>query len=121
MLVYNKYLKELGVKPTDYPFNKATEPDEDGIIPEHLWDLDWTLAAEVYAYLRAFQEHSGGVPCGMTGEEWDAILQKMIEGFEAKVKEKYAPVGDDWWERIGYTKFRKSMALLSEYWNCLWY
>lgn len=119
MLVYNKYLQELGVKPTDYPFNKATEPDEDGIIPEHLWDLDRTMTMELYTYIKAFQERRGGIPACYTEKQWDAILQKIVDGLAWKVMH-----GQDFVDTPGFkegnTSFWKALHLLFENWNCFW-
>ena len=120
MLTYNRYLKELGVEPTDYPFNKATEPDKDGIIPEYLWDLNRTMVMELYTYIRAFQEKNKGVPAFYTEKQWDAVLQKIVDGLGWHILH-----GGDFDNSLEYKKghasFYRALHLLFEHWECLWY
>ena len=67
MLVYNKYLQELGVDENTYPLgdscNHETELDKKtGVIPCQTWNLNLTLAMELYTYLKAFKDIKPGYP-----------------------------------------------------------
>ena len=51
-----------------------------------LWDMDWYLITIILPMLKELRKNSHGYPGygeASTSEKWDAILDKMIEGFEA--------------------------------------
>ena len=122
MLVHNKYLAELGVGENDYPLgnscNHEAELDEEaGVIPCQTWNLNLTLAMELYTYLRALKDIKPGHPaCLESMEEWDKILDEMIEGFADYIR-----------RRNGVTfhpdnsKLKKSLDLMKEWWEALWW
>lgn len=62
MVNYNHYLKELGIKETDFPFNKGTDderyyPDEEGFVSAEFFSLDVTLAMHIYSHLCYFRDN----------------------------------------------------------------
>lgn len=50
------------------------------------WDLNDYLAEVIYHALLRFKEVGHGYPGGMTEEEWNVVLDKMIAGFAAKIQ-----------------------------------
>ena len=95
MVHYNHYLKELGIKETDFPFEKedVVEPnrydaDEEGFRPAEFWSLDYTLALYIYSHLCYFRDYClVGGPMGMDFKEWKHIIDEMIEGFKLYIIE----------------------------------
>lgn len=121
MLVHNEYLEELGITKDTYPLGNSctheTELDEGiGVIPCQTWNLDLTLAMELYTYLRAFKDIKPGHPACLTKEEWDNILDEMIEGFADYIRRK-----DEINFNAEYPKLNRSLNLLKEYWQALWW
>lgn len=55
-----------------------------------LWSLDLTIAQFVLPRLKAFKPFTQSFPASMTSDEWDSILDKMIDAFEIIVD------GDRW-------------------------
>lgn len=54
---------------------------EHGFDPSECWNLDETVAKFAYPRLVKFKKDSIAIPYGMTKEEWDNILNKMIISF----------------------------------------
>ena len=97
MLVYSKYLEEIGVKKGDFPFKRDKQnpryclSKKLGVIDAQTFSLDFTIIMELYIYLRYFQDHCmKGIPArfendsedsGMT--EWKNIVNKIVEGLKA--------------------------------------
>lgn len=122
MLVHNKYLEELGVGENDYPLgnscNHETELDEEaGVVPCQTWNLNLTLAMEIYTYIRAFRDNTHGHPaCLESMEEWDKILDEMMEGFADYIKRR-----DEVTFHPDNSKLERSLDLLKEWWEALWW
>lgn len=122
MLVHNEYLKELGVGKNSYPLGNSctheTELDKQaGVVPCQTWNLNLTLAMELYTYLRAFKDNTHGHPaCLESMEEWDKILDEMIEGFADYIKRR-----DELDFNADYPKLRHSLNLMKEWWDALWW
>ena len=122
MLVYNDYLKDLGVTKNTYPLGNScsheTELDkESGVIPCQTWNLNLTLAMELYTYLRAFKDIKPGHPaCLKSMEEWDKILDEMIEGFADYIKRR-----DDVSLNQDNSKLNRSLNLMKEWWEAFWW
>ena len=119
MLVHNDYLKELGIGKNTYPLgnscNHETELDKKaGIIPCQTWNLNLTLAMELYTYLRAFKDIKPGHPACCTEEEWDNILDEMIEGFADYIRQR-----DEFEPKMA--KLNRSLNLMKEWWEALWW
>ena len=88
MVKYNKYLKELGLKEDDYPFNivegdSRYVEDEDGFKGNEFFSLDYSLSLYIYSQLCYFKENClFCYPSELTLEQWKDILNKMIEAFK---------------------------------------
>ena len=87
-----------------------------GVIICQTWNLDLTLAMELYTYLRAFKDIKPGHPACLTEEEWDNILDEMVEGFADYIRRK-----DEIDFNAEYPKLNRSLNLLKEYWQALWW
>ncbi len=55
-----------------------------------LWSLDLTIAQFALPRLKAFKPFAQSFPSSITSDEWDLILDKMINAFEIMVN------GDRW-------------------------
>lgn len=98
MLVYSKYLEELGVKKDDFPFHKPENDNryeldkESGVVDAQTFSMDVTIIRELYTYLRYFQDNCMmGVPSWFVDEsqedkgmsKWKRTIQEMIDGLKA--------------------------------------
>ena len=86
---FNHYYKELGLKETDFPFEKyddimdRNQEDEEGFSGVEFFSLDYSLALYIYSRLRYFQDYClCGHPMYMTEQQWADILNKMIKAFK---------------------------------------
>lgn len=141
MLVFNKYLKELGYKKDDFPFKKKDEryslDKEYGVVDAQTWELDDTIILELYTYLRYFQECcTKGIPGPFIDEskedhgasDFRKMIQEVIDGLKA-----YMQAGQPWdythqtyEEYKGQNKqlneqFQKAWKLLGENLSCFWW
>lgn len=139
MLVFNKYLKELGYEKDDFPSKRLDnrfKPDKHrGVVPAQTWNLDITIALELYTYLRYFQEEcmDSDFPICFASEEngkkhWHQVAQDIIDGLKAYVGARELHASDfktyeDYskaYEEL-YDKFEKGWALLGEYFADFWW
>lgn len=118
MLRYNKYLKDVGIKKTDYPFSEFRKNiSEDSYLRIASWNLDWALALIIYSHLRAFKDNTIGFPAYMNSpEEWDKVLDEMIDGFAYYIQHH----DDEEWKEAD-KKLKRSLSLIAEYYRDLWW
>lgn len=146
MLIYNKYLKELGYKKDDFPFKKEDErynlDKEHGVVEAQTWNLHMTMILELYTYMRFFQEHlmHKGIPAFFVekyengkfvkvpnGEKkWYDIIQQIVDGLKAYIIAEndfqYACTDEEKAQRDKLHKqFDGAWKLLGEYMGCLWW
>lgn len=122
--MHNKYLDEVGIENTDFPFvapHSDTLDKEHGVIPCQTWNLYATLAMEIYTYLRNFQECHIGHPVCMTAKEWEKLLEKIISGFRLYLQNLDNLENTTEQKQAIYDAFDKSMDLLKENWEFLWW
>jgi hypothetical protein len=115
------YEKQIGVNPNDYFWNSMQDDERQdkwqeeqkkyGFDSRETWSLDFTFIAWIYPRLKMYQEISDCHPGAMSKEEWDLILNEMIEGFELCLK--------NYDENID--KLNKSMELFAKYLRELWW
>lgn len=119
MLIYNEYLKKIGVGKNTYPLGNSCSHEKEldkeaGVIPCQTWNLDRTLAMELYTYILYFKDHTKGYPIFCKDKlEWDNILEEMADGFKDYITKD-----------IGHKNIRKlnhSLNLLKRYWMDLWW
>lgn len=104
MLVYNKYLKELGLKKSDFVDKKDPRYELDkeyGVVEAQTWNLYETIVLELYVYLRDFQDRfmrvstpiqfvekyeDGEIKHIEGGEkDWHKIVQQIVDGLKAYI------------------------------------
>ena len=140
MLVYNKYLKELGFKEKDFPFDKDEKSDprykldkETGVVNAQTFSLDCTIVAEIYTYLRYFQDNCMyGIPAGFIDEtkkdkgmaEWKKTVGKIVDGFRcyfiAMSMEAYTEEQRKELDGL-FEQFDEAWALLGKNIQCFWW
>lgn len=122
MLVHNKYLQELGITKNTYPLGKSCDHenklDKDmGVVVCQTWNLDLTLAMELYTYIKAFKDIAPGHPaCFENMGEWHRVLDEMADGFKDYIDRK-----NELDFNAEYPKLEHSLDLLKEYWQALWW
>lgn len=131
---YTHYYAELGLKPTDWPFEEHEDiigrniADEEGFVSQEFFSLDYSLALYIYGRLRYFQDNClVGYPMNMTEEEWQDILNKMIKAFKLYcIKDEPQDLTMSDAERLNISKNRRKqinygMRLFIKYFHNLWY
>ena len=137
MLKYNHYLKELGIKETDYPFgdedekeiDSRYEEDEEGFTSSEFWSLDFTLACYIYSHLCYFRDNClVGYPAYMTFEQWSDIINKMIIAFRLYITDEEKPdrllTSETEYKKLSKNRQKKmnyGMKLFIKYFGHLWY
>lgn len=81
---------------------------ERGFDDTELWSLDNTIIRFTLPRLKAFRNYTQSFPAGMTFEEWQGIIDKMIVGME-----KY--LVDSWDEEA-----QEGIILFFTYFTHLW-
>lgn len=121
------YEKELGMTKDELKMKDDSrhpqwkeERKKYGFDERETWGLDTTIAQFMYTRLMMFKECKNGHPCNMTGEEWDALLQEMIDGFGGYLIYEASFDNEDKWE-IVRDNCTKSFELLSKHWRELWW
>ena len=130
---YTHYYKELGLEPTDFPFEGYEDicdrniPDEEGFSGIEFFSLDFSLAVYIYGRLRYFQDNClYGHPSYMTEEQWKDILSKMIKAFKLYCAHEDRNTIISEQERKARSKNRQKqinygMRLFIKYFSHLWY
>lgn len=142
MLVYNKYLKELGYEKSDFPFRtkdgRFKLDKEFGVVEAQTWNLYNTIVLELYTYLRYFQDEC---PKGIPGpfiddskddhglSDWRAVLAKIVDGLKAYwLAQNLDPLDAqkeyvDWQKERDklYEQFEEAWKLLGDNIDCLWW
>lgn len=142
MLVDNKYLKELGWKNGDFPFDRTEKDDprygldkSTGTVEAQTWNLETTIILEMYTYLRDFQDHymKYGTPAPyFTYEDgdkrWHEVIAEIVEGLKAYIEVRDLHLSDfkDYnayldAQKEYMDKFEKSWKLLGENMCALWW
>ena len=91
---------------------------------DELWNLDVTLAALIFPYMKKFREVRIGHPSPLRSDEaWDEILDKIIFSFEAIANDKGNPY-DSWIEKAAYDNYeleiQKGLGLFGVWFRSLW-
>lgn len=112
---YYGCLEELSETDERRPLYEA-QRKERGFDDSECWNLDNTLAQFLVPRLKVFKENTNSYPGTLESEEWDAILQEMIDGFEIAANPDLC-YGED---EENNKKRDRAVHLLSEYFNHLW-
>ena len=125
MLKLNKYLRELGIDENFYLFDEKMKQldcrykeDENGFVSAECWNLDTTFAMYIYSHLCYFRDNCNyGHPGNLSEEQWNNILNKMIEGFRLLITRKK----DDIPSKTKEKKIKYGIRLFAKYFSALWY
>ena len=132
----NKYLRELGIDENYWLFNKSNQgdpryvPDEEGFVDAEHFNLDTSLSLYIYSQLCYFRDYpmTCGTPMGMTHEQWENIVDAMIEAFRLLIiEEDYSDrwnMTDKQWKQQSKNKRKKinyGLRMFIKYYNNLWY
>ena len=99
-----------------------------GFDETEIWSLDYTIIKFVYPRLKFFREgnyggmpkhptelDAEGFPRHLTSEEWEGILDEMLEGFQLVLDDvSYPLMGED------HKKLEHSMDVFREWFFALW-
>lgn len=91
-----------------------------GFDDSETWDLGFTFAKWFAPRLRRFKEVTIAFPGNFNSmDEWQAVLQEMLEGFELMADEDvYFPCPED---SESQKKIQRSLDLFHEYIYALWW
>lgn len=89
-----------------------------GFNPNETWSLDSTICSFILPRLKYFNQTKKAIPIEYTEEQWDEILQKMIDCFQI-MEDGYKDFGlidenDD-------EKVKEGLKLFSENFTKLWW
>ena len=107
MLEPNKYLKKLGItNKSEWLFaerekgkEKRFQVGKDGFCKAEFYNLDYTFTLAIYSHLCYFRDHAApySYPHWLKNEdEWIAMLQDIIDGFERFILYFYSEKGDEY-------------------------
>lgn len=92
-------------------FKKQRE--ERGFDDTETWSLDVTFAKFLVPRLKRFKELNNGIPNGLNEQEWNNILDEMIEGFEGIITDDLINPRNE--------KADKALKLFTEHYFSLWW
>jgi len=82
-----------------------------------LWSLDYTMSCFILPRLKKLKDTKSGYPSELEShEEWAAIMQKMIDGFQAIVDDERYPAGSMKQKET----IEAGLKLFAEYFQNLW-
>lgn len=88
-----------------------------GWTDKETWSLDYSLAQYIAPRLKRFKELNNGFPYGLSSEEWDGILDKMIFAFEfLGSEERWDNNNKDEWKDV-----QEGIDLFAKYYFDLWW
>lgn len=142
MLLYNKYLKELGYKKKDFPFDLTGKEDsryaldkECGVVEAQTWNVETTIVLELYTYIRFFQDNF--MKCATPApyftyedgdKKWHQVVADIVDGLRAYIDVRSLNLSDfkdlDEYKKVQqeyFDKFDKGWKLLGENIQCFWW
>ena len=90
---------------------------ERGFDDSETWSLTDTISNFIIPRLKRFKEIAGGVPCEMTSDEWNLILDKMVRSFELTARNE----GDRIWSKEEEKELDEGLDLFREWFFALWW
>lgn len=91
-----------------------------GFTDEEIWNLDYTAAEWLIPRLKYLKENTCGYPPDLkTFEEWQEILQKMIDAFEIYIRE--FETTDVSQLKTENEIIEEGMQLFGKYFRALWW
>ena len=101
----------------------AKQRKERGFDDTETWSLDQSIAKFVLPRLKRFKEINNGFPCHLKSEEWNNILDQIIDGFECVIKREdweLKPSDTDSWHEIN-KRAENGLKLFAEHFRELWW
>ena len=89
-----------------------------GFDDRETWELFYTIAKFLIPRLKRFKEVNNGYPNRLTEQQWDEILDKMIEAFQLSIKEFE---NGDFIDKEEEEKIEHGLQLFSRYFLHLWW
>jgi len=119
-LGYNEYLKELGIKPDDYPFDRDKKnryKKETGFNDYLTWSLSWNLIIFTYCYIRRMYDVSKNTV------DWDKHKQQGDFDFELALKglRTYIVTDENKITPEDIKEFQESWNYIGEHMNYIWW
>lgn len=123
----NKDPRYLGIPNINFSlkYNKEKEEEyhkqrmDNGFDDSETYSLDYTIARFIYPRLKRFKEVNNGVPGGLSEQEWDDILDTMLDGFRLAATDDNTGTGEEEKERTAI--IQKSLDLFAKYFFHLWW
>lgn len=116
--------KPLFIKKGDKRYKRALkELKTKGFAYDETWGLDSVICQFILPRLICFRKVVGGYPGGMTIEQWEEILDKMVFSFEWSLnceEPKYEKLTEKEQEE-NWKKYNEGMHLFAEYFRHLWW
>ena len=122
----NKDIKYLGIPNISFSLTKESDDRESefslqriarGFDDSETWSLTDTISNFIIPRLKIFREINPSTPCGMTSQEWDNKIDKMIRAFELTVKDK----GSRNWSESEDKEVDEGLDLFREWFMALWW
>lgn len=106
--------------PVDDPRQEifAQQREERGFDDTELWALDSVIAKMLIPRLKAFKESHICHPTTITMEQWDALLQEMIDGFEEQLTRDMT--SSERGRGYDFEKMQRGLKVFAEWYNDLW-
>lgn len=144
MLVLNKYLREIGYNENSYPFSEKDKVDKEGFKVSEFFSLDTSMTLYLYSQISYFRENIAikvTPSCFLSPDDtndsknighkkWLKMIDKILYGLklncateEVQLKllnKENGIIDSDDYIKIRKS-FKKSMTLLTEYWDCFWW
>ena len=130
----NKYLKELGIDEHYWLFDKNNQddsryiPDEEGFVDAEHFSLDISLSLYIYSQLCYFRDYymDYSTPVGLEHEQWQGIVNSMIEAFKLMIvedKESWIGTRKEQYYRSKNRnkKINHGLRMFIKYYHSLWY
>jgi hypothetical protein len=92
-----------------------------GFSDDETWALDSTIIQFTLPRLKRFREITIAYPAGMTPEEWDEILGKMIKAMEDHYNEAELDCGTREERNKLYAETQEGFELFGKYFLALWW
>lgn len=134
ILKLNRYLRELGIDENYWLFDKDNQydpryvPDEEGFVDAEHFGLDTSLSLYIYSQLCYFRDYcmDYSTPIGLENEQWQGIVNSMIEAFKLMIVEDKESCTHTRKEQYYRSKNRNKkinhgLRMFIKYYHSLWY
>jgi len=97
-----------------------------GVSYKDTWSLWWYIDSVIYEWLIKFKKVNNWHPCNISEQEWDNIIDEMIDWYRLLLEDKEMGKIIKWYENMYYTneeqkKIKNVQKLYMKYKNHLWW